>query len=163
MPAPKSAWRSDFLNWAILALAFASLTIGGAGCANSVQSPSGNGTGNPTSVSVSVCSDPGPNCAAASSFSIASLRDLSIVVRWTNVPAGTHTQRLDILEPDGGLYQTFNTSFAIAANSGGSVTTTGTVPVAGSWISQRFLSGNWTVQVSLDDQPEGSQAVRLDP
>jgi hypothetical protein len=114
-------------------------------------------------MSVSVCSNPGPNCAPASSFSIASLRDLSIVVRWTNVPAGTHTQRLDILEPDGGLYQTFNTSFAIAANSGGSATTTGTVPVAGSWISQRFLSGNWTVQVSLDDRPEGSQVVRLDP
>jgi hypothetical protein len=114
-------------------------------------------------MTVSFCSDPGPNCAPASSFSIASLRDLNIVVQWSSVPAGTHTQRLDILEPDGGLYQTFNTGFAIDANSGGFVTTTGIVPVAGSWISQRFLSGNWTVQVSLDDQLQGSSVVRLDP
>jgi hypothetical protein len=162
MPALKSACRPDSLKWAILALAIASLAIGGTGCANGAQSP-GNGTWNPTSMTISFCSDPGPNCAPGSSFSIASLRDLNIVVRWSNVPAGTHTQHLDILEPDGGLYQTFNTGFAIDANSGGSATTTGIVPVAGSWISQRFLSGNWTVQVSLDDQPQGSSIVRLDP
>ena len=162
MPAPKSACGLDSLKWAILALAIASLSVG-AGCANSLQSSPGNGTGNPTSMTISFCSDPGPNCAPASSFSIASLRDLNIVVQWSNVPAGTHTQRLDILEPDGGLYRTFNTGFAIDANSGGSATTTGIVPVAGSWISQRFLSGNWTVQVSLDDQAQGSSVVRLDP
>jgi len=160
MPAPKSACKPASLKRAILALAMA-WVLAGAGCANSTQSPGGGG--NPTSMSVSFCSEPGPNCTPANTFSIASLRDLSIVVQWTNVPAGTHTQHLDILEPDGGLYQTFNTSFAIAANSGGSATTTGTVPVAGSWISQRFLSGNWTVQVSLDDQLMGSQVVRLDP
>lgn len=161
MPAPNPVRKSDSSKWAILVLPLAFLAIGGAGCANATQSNS-SPSGNVITVNLSFCSDPGPNCAPAGSFSIASLRDLSIVVRWSNVPAGTHTQRLDILEPDGGLYQTVNTGFAVAP-SNGSATTTQPIPVAGSWISQRSLSGNWTVQVSLDDQPVGSQVVRLDP
>jgi hypothetical protein len=110
------------------------------------------------------CNNSNPHCTPETSFSIGSLRDLYIFVRWTNVPAGTHAQKLDILLPgDGGLFQTYTASFAINQHPSGSITTKRAFPVAGTWITQRAITGAWQVQVFLDGQSFGTQTIELNP
>ncbi len=117
----------------------------------------------PASATISLCASGSPGCTAASSFSVASLRDLSVSVQWNNVPAGNHVQNLEFFLPSGGLYQSVETSFLIASSPVGSTTMTGALPVAGTWITQRSLTGNWKVQVSLDGKATASQTVALNP
>jgi hypothetical protein len=75
------------------------------------------------------------------------LNDLFIYVTW-NLPGGPNTQRVELVAPDGGLYQRFSLEFTSPTTS----TTTETwVPVSGSWITQHSLFGAWRVEVYLDD------------
>jgi hypothetical protein len=151
------------------ALLFAAIigSLGISGCA--MQSSSANGGGPPPApmvpaAQIVLCDDLSSSCTAATSFSFSTLRDLNIQVQWTNVPAGNHVQQLDILLPNqGGLYQTTQTAFLISGSSPGSITTSRMFPVGGTWISQRQMSGSWSVQVSLDGQVMASQAVEFNP
>jgi hypothetical protein len=127
---------------------------------------SGNG-GNPpppvTGATVSFCDDGDGACTAATSFSVASLRDLVINVNWENLSAGNHTQMLEVLQPGGGLYQASQSSFLVSGASQSSLTMTRTLPVAGAWISQRRMTGEWSVRVSLDGKAITSQTVQINP
>jgi hypothetical protein len=50
----------------------------------------------------------------------------------------------------------------VADASQSSLITTRTLP-AGAWISQRRITGEWSVRVSLDGKAITSQAVQLNP
>ena len=157
-PARRS-WSTALLGSAALCLA-----AGFSACQTGMTS--GNG-GNPpppvTGATVSFCDDGDGACTAATSFSVASLRDLVISVNWENLSAGNHTQMLEVLQPGGGLYQASQSSFLVGGASQSSLTMTRTVPVAGTWISQRRMTGEWSVRVSLDGKAITSQTVQINP
>jgi len=138
--------------------------LGLAGC---IAGTSGGGGGNPpppvTGATISFCNNADPACTPETSFAVASLRDLVINVNWENVPAGNHTQMLEILQPGGGLYQSNQTSFLVADAAQGTMTMKRNLPVAGAWIGQRRITGEWSVRVSLDGNAIASQPVEINP
>ena len=79
-------------------------------------------------------------------FSPARLNTLVVVVDWRTL-VGAHVQRLELITPAGSLYQRF-TSNVQSAHGRTSVETP--VPVAGTWITEYQLFGEWTVNVYLD-------------
>ncbi len=93
----------------------------------------------------------------------ASLRDLVINVNWENLSGGNHTQMLEVLQPGGGLYQASQSSFLVSDASQSSLAMTRTLPVAGAWISQRRITGEWSVRVSLDGKAITTHTVQLNP
>lgn len=117
----------------------------------------------PAQGSVTLCNRTPSSCTSGASFSLATLRDLAINVDWSNVPAGTHTQTTEILEPSGGLFEVKSQAFAIADNSNGAAQTEEIVPVSGTMITQRRLTGTWKVRVSLDTTMSATQTVQIDP
>jgi len=128
---------------------------------------SGNGGGNPpppTSATVSVCNDGTPDCPAATSFSVSGLRDLVVSVAWDNVPSGHHVQTVALFLPGGEIpYQQADLAFLIPDGAVGSFSSTRVVPVAGTAIPQRQLTGAWSVQASLDGQPVATLPVEFTP
>ncbi|MHB8755838.1 MAG: hypothetical protein ACYC92_12925 [Candidatus Acidiferrales bacterium] len=86
---------------------------------------------------------------------------MNIKVTWNNLPPGHHTQTLNIIHPGGGLYQSFRSAFLIDKSSTRSLTTTNALPVAGTWIVQRSLLGQWKVHVILDGRLITTQTVTL--
>ncbi len=149
---------------AVLLCATIVLAIGFSAC--QTGSTSANG-GNPppavTDATVSFCDDGADSCTPATSFSIDSLRDLVVNVNWENLKPGSHTQMIEVMMPNGGLYQGGQSAFFVPDDSNGALTTTRTVPVAATWISQRHISGEWSVRVSLDGKAITSQTVQLNP
>jgi hypothetical protein len=138
--------------------------VGSAGCMGSSSASSGGPP--PPLVPGAVfafCDDGGPDCTPATSFSVASVRDVVIKVSWDNLPAGNHVQTLEIMIPGGGLYQATQTAFLMDGSSSGLFTATRVLPVAGTWIQQRQMTGDWLVRVSLDDQVVASHVVTLNP
>ena len=153
--------------WGVLLLSCAVLCLAGgfSACQTGMTSGTGGG-GNPppsTDATVSFCDDGEGACTPATSFSVASLRDLVISVNWENLSAGNHTQMLEVLQPGGGLYQASQSSFLVSGASQNSLTMTRTLPVAGAWISQRRMTGEWSVRVSLDGKAITSQTVQINP
>ena len=140
-----------------------------AGCGGQVESPvSGLTPGGPppgTSPSAIVffCNSGDPACTPSTDFSVAALRDWLTLVEWRNYPVGYHLQTTKVFLPDGNLYQSFETPFEITQSNSGLFTTVQAFPVAGGYISQRSLTGDWRVEVLLDGEVVGSQVVRLDP
>jgi hypothetical protein len=59
-----------------------------------------------------------------------------------------HTQRVELITPDGSVYQ--NLTQEVASVTGTAVVET-RLPVAGTWITKYDLHGRWTVNVYLDD------------
>jgi hypothetical protein len=156
----RRAWSTGLLGCAVLCL-----VAGFSACQTGMTSGNGGG-GNPpppTDATVSFCDDGAGACTPATSFSVASLRDLVISVNWENLSAGNHTQMLEVLQPGGGLYQASQGSFLVGGPSQTSLTMTRTLPVAGTWISQRRLTGEWSVRVSLDGKAVTSQTVQINP
>ena len=159
----------SLLRVIIAALAL-SLTISGAACGSGVLSPlpdppppGGGSPGGGGSAIVIFCDNSDPSCTASTQFSLSSLRDLFILVDWMDYPAGLHLQTLKIFLPDGNLYQSFETTFEITETPTGSFTTVKSLPVAGSYITRRSLTGDWIVEVSLDGKFITSLVVTLSP
>jgi hypothetical protein len=156
----RRAWGTGLLSCAVLCLA-----AGFSACQTGMGSGTGGG-GNPpppTDATVSFCDDGEGACVPATSFSVGSLRDLVISVNWENLSAGNHTQMLEVIQPTGGLYQASQSSFLVSDASQSSLTMTRSVPVAGAWISQRRMTGEWSVRVSLDGKTITSQTVQITP
>ena len=157
-PARRS-WSTALLGCAALCLA-----AGFSACQTGMTSGSGGNSPPPvTGATVSFCDDGEGACTPATSFSVASLRDLVINVNWENLSDGNHTQMLEVLQPGGGLYQASQSSFLVSDASQSSLTTKRTLPVAGAWISQRRITGEWSVRVSLDGKAITTQTVQLNP
>jgi hypothetical protein len=140
------------------------LVAGLCGCSLMPQLP---GADSPASVllqpsaQILFCDTPGTSCSPASSFSVSKLRDLNIVVRWSHLSSGNHEQILLVLRTADGPYQSFHRGFLVAPESDGSFSTSDALPVAGTWIVQRSLTGPWTVQASLDGRIVATQTVTL--
>src|SRR5271167_3864824 len=102
---------------ALLMCAALTMAIGFSGC--QMGSTSANGGGNPSraDATISFCDDGDASCTAATSFSVATVRDLVVNVNWENLPTGTHMQLVEISMPGGGLYQAEQSSFLIADSS----------------------------------------------
>lgn len=112
---------------------------------------------------VRVCDSLTPGCSGESSISLGVLHDLQVSVDWTNMPGGTHSQQVAFLLPNGVVYQTVSHGFAVPDGTLGSLTVSDGMAVAGTYITRRQMTGNWTVQVSLDGAVIGSQQVTLEP
>ena len=91
------------------------------------------------------------------------MRDLSLDVEWQNVPAGTHTQEIALVQPNGVVYQTVSHGFSVPDGTLGSPAMNDIVPVAGTFITQRSLTGQWSVAVSLDGKTIGVQSFQFAP
>ena len=132
------------------------------GCAMAGSGSAGSGLVLAPVASLSLCNQTPGGCSVAASYSLGSMRDLAVNVQWSHVPEGTHTATFEILQPGGGLYQVQNVSFV--ADSADAAAQTGIlVPVAGTWITQRSLTGSWSVRISLDNQAMDEQAFALLP
>jgi hypothetical protein len=152
--------NSRYGRLAALLFAFAALC----GCAMSPlpgNDPSSVIT--PASAKIVFCNVPGTDCTPATSFSVSKLRALTIVVNWSNLSAGNHAQTLAVMDPTGGLYQSFHKGMLMSPGADGSLSTSATLPVAGTWIVQRSMIGTWSVQASLDGQIVATQTVALTP
>lgn len=155
LPCP---FTRKYLIGAVISTALAVAGCGG----YSGMMPGGGGAPPPPpapAASIHPCDTPVIGCAPAASFQIKALRDLNIVINWKNLAAGNHAQTVTFFLPSGELYQTFEKSFAVADS--GAATTMEALPVAGTWIRQRNLSGSWRVAVALDGQSIGEETVQL--
>ncbi|HMD32465.1 MAG TPA: hypothetical protein VKG84_11185 [Candidatus Acidoferrales bacterium] len=112
---------------------------------------------------VVLCNSSMANCTSQESFSVQVVRDLNVMVNWQNLPAGTHTQRVSFVLPSGDFYKAYEKSFAVEDGSNGALTTVQALPVAGTWITQRRLTGAWTVSLELDGQALSTQTFQLTP
>ncbi len=128
------------------------------GCQGSSLSPPSPLPSSPGSSGISgtvfFCTVSDPQCRTSiNTFEVSQLRDLFVLVAWGGV-GGQHTQALEFILPDGNLYQRLEVEFdtATAPTSQGEPVAVAVLPVAGTFITQRFLLGTWTVAVFLDDQ-----------
>lgn len=125
----------------------------------------------PAKTEVFFCETPTTECRSnAASFEVKRLRDLYVFVTWPKTP-GDHVQTVEFYLPDGNAYVKKDTPFRTRAGitrarrpegtnlpdsfftaSRGIPTVITSLPVAGTYISQRSLTGAWTVRVLLDGQ-----------
>ena len=121
----------------------------------------------PPSVAVKFCDDEtrNPACTAKNTFSLSQIRDLFIWVNWQNILTGTHTQTVTIFDgpSSGSPFTTYSNSFAINAIPAGSAQLVVVFPIAGTVITQRKLTGTWTVQVSEDSILMATQTFQFTP
>ncbi len=85
------------------------------------------------------------------------LRSLLIRVQWKTL-VGVHTQRLELITPDGSVYQNFT---APVSSATGTAVVETRLPVAGTWITEYSLHGRWTVNVYLDDAVKATTSATL--
>jgi hypothetical protein len=151
--------RRKLVSFAALLAAVLSLLFGVSGCGSVLMSDSGTTPPStpapipapvPSSVSVTFCSGLEASCGQASSFPVSSTRDLVARVHWMDVPTGIHTQRVRFVLPEGTIYQERESSFAVSADSTKGVDLSDGLPVLGSFIFTRQLTGKWNVDIYLD-------------
>jgi hypothetical protein len=85
---------------------------------------------------------------AGESFPAADLRELRVVVDWTEIEQ-VHHQRVELTSPDGALYQRFASTIT---GTGHAVSVITRLPVTGSAITDSGLYGEWCAEVFLDDE-----------
>jgi hypothetical protein len=85
---------------------------------------------------------------AGESFPGADLRELRVVVDWTEIER-VHHQRVELTSPDGALYQRFASTIT---GTGHAVSVITRLPVTGSAITDSGLYGEWCAEVFLDDE-----------
>jgi hypothetical protein len=146
---------------AALALALLAGSAALCGCAQMDSVSNGGGNPPPAAAMMDLCNNTPAGCSTGASFSLSVARDINVKVSWINVTPGTHTQTMQIFEPGGGLYEAKMQAFAIADGSNGGADTTEIFPVAGTWITERQRTGEWTIQISLDNQLYSTQKVQL--
>ena len=128
----------------LLVLAVACLALSIASVAQHINPPGQDASPRPRgqqpSATLSICAQ---SCALA--FHIDQVHALSVNVNWRNA-SGKHTQQIKFLLPKGETYQIMETKFE------GDGVQTSVLPVAGTWIQAKELTGKWMVQVYLDGQ-----------
>jgi hypothetical protein len=132
-----------------------------AGCAQGMDPVPPSGAVQPVAMTITVCDSSEQGCSAGTSFSLGSFRDLGVGVDWRNVPGGTHTQQIALVQPNGVVYQTVSHSFGVADGTLGTPAISDVIPVAGTFITQRSQTGEWTLEVSLDGQSVGMQKFQF--
>ncbi len=141
------------------------LGVGGAlflvGCAQALDPTPASPVVQPVAMTVSLCDSGENGCSSGSSFQLSVIRDLGVGVDWKNVPAGTHTQQIALVQPNGVVYQTVSHSFGVPDNTLGSPKISDVIPVAGTFITQRDQVGEWSVEISLDGKTVGTQKFQF--
>ena len=132
-----------------------------AGCAQGMDPATATRTVQPVAMTVSLCDSGENGCSSGTSFRLSVIRDLGVGVDWKNVPGGTHTQQIALVQPNGVIYQTVSHSFAVADGKLGSPKVADVIPVAGTFITQRTQTGEWSLEVSLDGQPVGAEKFQF--
>lgn len=153
----KSGWKEALFAAGILVLCLPAMSC-------SVGSTSANG-GPPSQATATItfCDDSVSGCPAVTTFSLSTIRDLVVKVDWFGVTAGNHAQAVRVLLPDGGTFELSQTGFLIDPSSDSSFSSMRSIPLAGSWVAQRQVTGTWSVEVSLDDQVVTTQSVEMTP
>ena len=146
----------------LLAVLVLLAAIGFSGC-QMTSADGGPPAAAPPSATFSFCDKEASGCSGETSFSVAATLDLEVKVSWQNVPAGNHVQTLEILIPGGNLYQQTQMAFGVPQGETEPLVAIQTLPVAGTWIQQRQMIGEWTARVSLDGQVVATQTVQLTP
>ena len=146
-------------SWILLSLAAVACI---SGCAQS-DSPVGPPVVQPLAMTIKLCDTGVEGCTGSGNFSVTTIRDLGLNVEWKNVAAGTHTQQISLVQPNGVVYQTVSHGFSVADGTTGSPSLDDVIPVAGTFITQRSLTGQWSVEVSLDGATIGRQTFQLEP
>lgn len=136
--------------------------IGLAGCATGSSANNPPPPVLPTSAAISICNQTASGCSSGTTFSLGVMRDLSVSIQWSHVSEGTHSGTVEVLDPNDGLYQAQNISFAVDSADANAQSTVN-IPVAGTFITQREITGDWKVRLSLDHQPMGEQTVQFQP
>lgn len=65
--------------------------------------------------------------------------------------------------PDGRRYEETKVAFRILENSKAPVSGMRTIPIAGTWIQTRRVTGIWKVRYSLDGKLLATSEFRLEP
>jgi len=133
-----------------------------AGCAQGMDQVSPSPVVQPVAMTVTLCDNSEQGCSTGTSFNLATIRDLGVAVDWKNVPGGTHTQQIALLQPNGVVYQTVSHSFGVAEGKLGAPAINDVIPVAGTFITQRSQTGEWTIQVLLDGESVGTQKFQFE-
>jgi hypothetical protein len=116
----------------------------------------------PPAGTISVCNQTPSGCSSESSYSLPTVRDLSVTVNWSHVPEGTHTQTLEFLDPKGGLFEVRTVAFSVDSADSNAQTNV-LIPISGTFITKRRITGQWGVRVSLDGQSAQTQTVVFQP
>jgi hypothetical protein len=143
--------------------AFVLLAVIGFSACQMTSADRGTPAAAPPTATFSFCDKEAAGCSGETSFSTAATRDLEVKVSWQNVPAGNHVQTLEILIPGGNLYQQTQMAFGVTQGSTEPLVAIQVLPVAGTWIQQRHIMGEWTARVSLDGQVVATQTLQLTP
>jgi hypothetical protein len=149
------------LNTKLLLLAGLCSAVALAGCAQAMDQVSPSPAVQPVAMTVTLCDIGEQGCSAGTSFSLGTIRDLGVGVDWKNMPGGTHTQQIALVQPNGVVYQTVSHSFGVADGNLGRPAINDVIPVAGTFITQRSQTGEWTIEVSLDGQSAGTQKFQF--
>jgi hypothetical protein len=131
------------------------------GCAQSMDPVQPPVAAQPVAMTVTLCDSGEQGCNAGTSFGLGTIRDLGVGVDWKNVPGGTHTQQIALVQPNGVVYQTVSHSFGVAEGMLGAPAINDVIPVAGTFITQRSQAGEWTIEVSLDGRSVGTQKFQF--
>lgn len=133
-----------------------------AGCAQGMDPALAARSPQPVAMTVSLCDSGETGCSSGTSFRLSVIRDLGVGVDWKNVPGGTHTQQIALVQPNGVVYQTVSHSFGVPDNKLGAPKIADVIPIAGTFITQRDQVGEWSIEVSLDGQTVGTQKFQFD-
>lgn len=106
-------------------------------------------------------------------FGIDDVRDLFIFAAYRNL-SGEHVQRLRLVMPDGNTYQVTETKFTtedsasgpgmqVAVRSREDFAVSVALPVAGTHITQRSLTGAWSVELYLDGKLIATSSLTFRP
>lgn len=153
--------KQNYKKASLILLSFAAANCI-SGCAQS-DTLIGPPVAQPLAMTAKLCDTGAEGCSGSGNFSVATIRDLSLNVDWRNVPAGTHTQQITLVQPNGVVYQTVSHGFSVADGTTGSPSLDDVIPVAGTFITQRSLTGQWSVEVSLDGATIGRQTFQFEP
>jgi hypothetical protein len=107
-------------------------------------------------------------------FVLENLRDLQVCIVWAGL-SGTYWTQIEFLSPDGHVYQTTTLAFVTPEATAtvaavevdgrqyevrpagwaqrGEAVVVATLPVAGTYITQHNLAGQWTAKISLNGRP----------
>lgn len=128
---------------AVLCSLLGALALAGAGDAGArARMPAGD----PATVSFIGITTRG-NERTAEHFNPTNTATIVVKVSWRTL-VGHHRQRVELITPDGSIYQQFTTD--VASSSGRAVVKT-PVRVAGTWMTEYQMFGEWTVNVYIDD------------
>jgi hypothetical protein len=146
------------------------MVISGCGAIQTGNSGTPGAGGGPTDIpgtaAVSFCNAAQTGCQSQSanfSMTTSNIPDLNIKVDWASVLPGTHSQEVRLMMPNGNLFQRLQDTFMVAANGNGTASVNRNIPIAGSFISQRQITGGWKIEVSLDGKAKATGDLQLNP